>query len=486
MQLNQLLEDVSVIQHTGNLSTTIREVHFDSRRLAEGDLFVAVPGTQVDGHTFIDIAIEKGVHAIVCEQLPENPQPQISWVVVSRSQEALSKVMANFFGRPAEQLAIVGVTGTNGKTSVATLLHQLFQQLGQTAGLVSTVQYMVGNEVFLSSHTTPDARQLQELFAHMVEAGCEFCFMEVSSHALSQGRVAGVPFQAAAFTNLTHDHLDYHGTFANYRDAKKLLFDNLGKQATALINLDDKNGRFMVQNTRANVRTYALNRMADYQGRIIENGLSGLQMEINGHEVWFRLVGSFNAYNLLAVLGIAVELGFEEEEVLAGMSLLEGASGRFQRLQSPNGLTAIVDYAHTPDALENVLSTLQDVNQAEGKILTVVGCGGNRDKGKRPSMAKIATRFSDKVVLTSDNPRDEDPASILEEMKAGIDPDDLYKVLVIQDRREAIRVACQLADSQDLVLVAGKGHETYQEIRGVRHPFDDREVLRKAFEDLAR
>ncbi len=485
MLLQQLLTGIELRQTLGSTELEVHDFFFDSRKVSPNSLFVAIHGTQLDGHQFIEKAIAQGACAIICEHLPQDLQDAITYVIVADSQEALAKIAANYFGNPAEKLTVIGITGTNGKTSVATLLHSLFNKLGYMSGLVSTIKYLVGNEVFPASHTTPDPRQLHSMFAQMVEMGCEYCFMEVSSHALVQQRTAAIPFRVAVFTNITHDHLDYHGTFAEYIKAKKLLFDNLDKDAHALINTDDRNARVMVQNTQAKVKSFAVKRMADYRAKILENTFEGLQLQIDQREAWFRLVGSFNAYNLLAAYAVAVELGFEKDEILQKLSTLAGVEGRFESVRAEKtGKTAIVDYAHTPDALQNVLQTIKDVNQnhMQGKILTVIGCGGNRDAAKRPKMAKIAADYSDKVILTSDNPRNEEPQLILDQMDGGISLDQKFKVMRIENRREAIKVAIQLAQPQDIILVAGKGHETYQEVKGVRHPFDDREEVRKAFQ----
>ncbi len=483
MHLTHLFRHQPVIRREGTGDPVVSGVAFDSRKVAAGSLFVAVPGMQVDGHAFVEKAIEAGAKAVVLERMPDLRDPEVVYLQVENSARALAELSAAFYDYPARKLTMIGVTGTNGKTTVATLFYQLLAEMGETAGLVSTVAYRVGDEVLPASHTTPDPVQLQALFAQMVEAGCGFCCMEVSSHALHQQRVAGIPFKLAMFTNLTHDHLDYHGTFKNYLAAKKLLFDGLGTEAVAIVNADDRNHRVMVQNTAARFKTFALKRMAAYHGKLLENTLEGLRLEIDGREGWFRLRGSFNAANLLAVYAGAVELGFEPEEVLAGLSALPGAAGRFEVMQQPAAqLTAVVDYAHTPDALENVLQTLRDIHRGQGRVITVVGCGGNRDQAKRPEMARIAARLSEQVVLTSDNPRHEDPETIIAQMWAGIGLESRRQVLRITDRREAIRTACTLAQPGDLILVAGKGHETYQEIKGVRHPFDDRAELAKALE----
>ena len=487
MLLQQLLNGIAIKQSLGSTEVEVKDFFIDSRQIGPETLFVATIGTNVDGHQFIEKAIASGANAIVCEQLPQETQDSITYIVVKNSQEAFAKIAATFFGNPAQKLTIIGITGTNGKTSVATLLHSLFHRLGFMPGLVSTIRYLVGNEEFPASHTTPDPKQLHRMFAQMVELGSEYCFMEVSSHALVQQRTLGVPFRVAVFTNITHDHLDYHGTFAEYIKAKKLLFDNLDKDACAIINTDDRHAKVMVQNCQATVKTFAVKRMAAYRARILDNTFEGLQIRINDREAWFRLVGSFNAYNLLAAYAVARELGFEQEEILQKLSLVARVEGRFESLRAPQtGKTAIVDYAHTPDALKNVLQTIKDVNQnhMQGQVITVVGCGGNRDAEKRPKMAKIAADLSNKVILTSDNPRDEEPQSIIDQMEKGIPLDQKFKVMQIVNRREAIKVAVQLAQPQDIILIAGKGHETYQEVKGVRQPFDDREEVRKAFDLL--
>jgi len=482
MKLQELLRKVQIKQIQGNADVEINDFHFDSRKVEEGNLLIAEKGTQVDGHAFIDKAIAKGASSIIVEELPDHTAPGVTWVQVERSARALAQISANFYDNPAQKLKLIGITGTNGKSTSVTLLYQLFTALGIKAGLISTIENRIGDEGVSATHTTPDPKSLHSLFAKMLDAGCEYCFMEVSSHALHQDRVAGIPFRIAMFTNITHDHLLYHGSFKAYIQAKKMLFDGLGKESVAIINADDKNGKVMVQNTVAQVKFFALKRAVEYRTRVLANVLEGLHMKIGRSEVWFRLRGSFNAYNLLMVYACAVELGLEEEEVLRGMSMLEGAAGRFEVLRL-NKRTSIVDYAHTPDALKNVLSTIKDIHQGKGKIITVVGCGGNRDKAKRPKMAKIAADYSDKVILSSDNPRDEEPDQIIEEMYQGVSLPLRRKVLRISNRKEAIRTACQLAQEEDIVLVAGKGHETYQEIKGTRYPFDDREVLKEAMNE---
>lgn len=482
VNLSELMKDVPISAKIGDTDLDIADVQFDSRKVEKGHLFVATVGTQVDGHSFIDKAIKQGANAILCERLPEDPIPGITYLQVENSQRELSQVAANFYGRPAEALKMVGITGTNGKSTSVTLMHRLFNSLGIRSGLISTIVNKVGEEEFPSTHTTPDPKQLHRLFAEMRETGCEYCFMEVSSHALVQHRVHGISFHLAMFTNLTHDHLDYHKTFQEYLKAKKLLFDDLNPGAIAVVNVDDKNGRVMVQNTSATIRTYGLKRMADYRAKVLENTFEGLLMDIDGIETWFQLLGHFNAYNLLMVYAACRELGLGSGEALQALSALERVDGRFEVLRDQQrGIAGIVDYAHTPDALKNVLTTLRDILRESGKVLTVVGCGGDRDRQKRPVMAKIASDFSEQVILTSDNPRSEDPHQILSEMWEGVPISARRGVLKIENRREAIRTASQLASRGDVILVAGKGHETYQEIAGVRHPFDDREVLRETF-----
>lgn len=484
MKLASLLQDVPLQTSTGTLENEINGIAFDSRAVGPDHLFIAVKGTQVDGHAFIDKAIANGASTVLCEILPQTMQEGITYLQVENSRRELAHISANFYGRPAEQLIMVGITGTNGKSTSVTLLHQLFTRLGIKVGLLSTIRNLVGSQPLSATHTTPDPIQLHQLLAQMVEQGCEYCFMEVSSHALVQHRVTGIPFSLALFTNITHDHLDYHGSFREYILAKKLLFDHLRPTATAIVNVDDRNGMVMVQNTRAKVRKFGLKRMADYRARLVENTFEGLLLELDGDEVWFRMVGSFNAYNLLMVYAAARELELEKEEILPALSAIEGAEGRFQVFHSEaDHRIGIVDYAHTPDALQNVLQTIQDINQTQGRVITVVGCGGDRDRTKRPKMARIAADLSDQVILTSDNPRSEDPNAILAEMVKGVPVPAKRKVLQIENRREAIRTASQLAQARDIVLVAGKGHETYQEIKGVKHPFDDREELQQAFQE---
>ncbi len=440
-------------------------------------MFVAVVGVTVDGHRFIEQAIAKGAKVVVCEVLPEIVDEAITYLIVDNSAQALGVYANNFYEEPSKKLKLVGITGTNGKTTSATILHELFQHLGYQVGLLSTIENKINNKILDTKFTTPDALTINQLLDEMVEEGCDYCFMEVSSHAIEQGRVSGLHFEGAIFSNITHDHLDYHKTFDNYIKAKKKLFDNLPKTAFALTNKDDKRGIVMLQNCIANKQTYALNAMADFRARLVDNSFEGLLLEIENKEVWFRLTGAFNAYNLLAIYASAVLLGENEEDVLKYLSMIQPAKGRFEQLVSKDNIRAIVDYAHTPDALKNVLETIREIRVAGEKIITLIGCGGDRDAEKRPKMAGIASKLSDKVVLTSDNPRSEDPDKIIADMKKGIDLSNVRKCLSITDRREAIKTACMLAGPGDIVLVAGKGHEDYQEIKGVRHPFDDKKIL---------
>ncbi|MBO7100963.1 MAG: UDP-N-acetylmuramoyl-L-alanyl-D-glutamate--2,6-diaminopimelate ligase [Bacteroidales bacterium] len=477
MKLKDILKGIEA-QVTGPAELEVKDLQFDSRQVADGTLFVAQRGTKVDGHQFVSGAIEKGAVAIVCEELPEKLAKEVAYIKVSDSSEALGLMAANYYGHPSEQLKLIGITGTNGKTTTVTLLHRMFRMLGHHVGLVSTIVNKIDEEELPTGHTTPDALELNQLLRRMVDAGCEYCFMEVSSHAVVQHRIAGVRFSGAIFSNITHDHLDFHKTMANYIAAKKGFFDGLSEGAWALVNIDDKNGRVMVQNTRAEVHTYALQHAADFHCRLVEDTFEGMHLDINGQALWCRLVGRFNAYNLTAIYAAAVLCGADKQEVLRLLSLLEAAPGRFQYV-SGRGITAIVDYAHTPDALQNVIATINDIRRPTQLLITVVGCGGDRDRTKRPEMAKIAAEGSDKVVLTSDNPRTENPDTILDEMEAGLTAQQLSHVVRITDRRQAIRTACMMAKEGDIVLVAGKGHEKYQEVNGVRNHFDDVEELEK-------
>ena len=481
MKLSELFKNVEVLNVIGNIETEITGVNIDSRRIEAGHLFVAVVGTQTDGHQFIPKAIELGAKAILCETIPEARATGITYVQVSSTENAVGKVATQFYGDPSRKLTLVGVTGTNGKTTIATLLYNMFRQFGHKCGLLSTVCNYIEGKAIPTSHTTPDPIELNQLLAQMVEAGCEYAFMECSSHAIAQKRIGGLRFKGGIFTNLTRDHLDYHKTFENYRDAKKAFFDGLGKEAFAIVNADDKNGLFMVQNTKAQVKTYSIRSMADFKAKIIECHFEGMYLDINGKEVGVQFIGKFNVSNLLAVYGAAVMLGKKPEDILVVLSTLKSVNGRLEPIHSPEGYTAIVDYAHTPDALENVLNAIHEVLNGKGKVITVCGAGGNRDKGKRPLMAQEAVKQSDKVIITSDNPRFEEPQDIINDMLAGLDAKQMKKVLSISDRREAIRTACMLAEKGDVILIAGKGHEDYQEIKGVKHHFDDKEVVREIF-----
>ena len=477
MKLSELLKNIKPTAIVGDSEREVTGIEIDSRKVAAGGLFVAMKGTQVDGHRFIEKAVEQGAVAVLCEDLPE----KMPFVQVESTEEAVGPVATVFFGEPSLRLKLVGVTGTNGKTTIATLLYNMFRQFGHKCGLLSTVCNYIEDEAIPASHTTPDAIELNRLLAKMVESGCEYAFMECSSHAIAQQRIGGLQFAGGLFTNLTRDHLDYHKTFENYRDAKKKFFDDLPKSAFAITNADDKNGTFMVQNTRAQVKTYSTRSMADFRARLLECHFEGMYLEIDGREVGVQFIGKFNVSNLLAVYGAAVMLGKQPEEILVAMSTLKSVNGRLEPVHSPDGFTAIVDYAHTPDALENVLNAIHEVLDGKGKVITVCGAGGNRDKGKRPLMAQEAVRQSDRVIITSDNPRFEEPQAIIDDMLVGLDAKQMKKVLSIVDRREAIRTACMMAEKGDVVLIAGKGHEDYQEIQGVKHHFDDKEVVREMF-----
>ncbi|MCK5857466.1 MAG: UDP-N-acetylmuramoyl-L-alanyl-D-glutamate--2,6-diaminopimelate ligase [Bacteroidales bacterium] len=476
-RLIDILNNVDTIEIVGNSDCDINQIQFDSRRVATFDLFVAVSGTQVDGHEYISQCIDNGAIAIVCEQIPSSTIKNICYVKVENSALALGQMASNFYGQPSSKLKLIGITGTNGKTSTVTMLFNLFQGLGYHVGMLSTVSNRIGNKEISATHTTPDAVSLNALLQDMVNDGCDYCFMEVSSHAIVQNRTAGLDFTGGVFSNITHDHLDFHKTFNEYIKAKKAFFDGLSKDAFALTNIDDKNGMVMLQNSPARKLSYGLNSLADYKARIIENGFSGLHLEINSKELYVPVVGKFNAYNILAVYGVAMELGADEMEVLQQLSIISTAEGRFEYLQSDNGIFAIVDYAHTPDALKNVLATINDIREGNEQLICVVGAGGDRDKSKRPEMAEIAADMSSRLILTSDNPRTENSEDILNDMEVGIPVDRKRITLRISDRKEAIRTAVALAQPGDIVLVAGKGHEKYQEINGVRHHFDDKEIL---------
>lgn len=481
MKLQELLKNVKPIAIVGNADTDITGVNIDSRKIEKGHLFVAQKGTQVDGHQFIGKAIAQGATAVLCEDMPEEKAEGVTYVQVESTEDAVGKVTTLFYGDPSKKLHLVGVTGTNGKTTIATLLYNMFRKMGHKCGLLSTVCNYIEDEAIPADHTTPDPIELNMLLARMVEAGCEYAFMECSSHAIAQKRIGGLKFEGGIFTNLTRDHLDYHKTFENYRDAKKAFFDGLPKSAFAITNADDKNGMVMVQNTKATVKTYSVRQIADFRARIIEMHFAGMYLEMDGHEVGVQFIGKFNVSNLLAVYAAARMLGKQPEDILVAMSTLHSVNGRLEPIQSPEGFTAIVDYAHTPDALENVLNAIHEVLDGKGRVITVCGAGGNRDKGKRPIMAQEAVRQSDQVIITSDNPRFEEPQDIINDMLAGLNDQQLKKVISIADRREAIKTACTLARKGDVILIAGKGHEDYQEIRGVKHHFDDKEVVRDIF-----
>ncbi len=475
--LKDILYKVRLLSVAGTTDLTINAIQFDSRKIKEGDVFVAMPGTQVDGHIFIPKAIALGAKVIVCEQLPADIQPQLTYIHTDNSAQALGFMASNFHDNPSAKLKLIAVTGTNGKTTTVTLLYKLFRELGYNVGLLSTVQNQINEQVVEATHTTPDALQLNALLRKMLKADCTHVFMEASSHAIEQSRMTGLHISGAVFSNISHDHLDYHKTFDAYIKAKKKLFDNLPVDAFALTNTDDKRGTVMLQNCKANKYTYSLKSMANYKAKVITNSLQGLELTIDGREVWFKLIGYFNAYNLLAVYAVAHLLEEDSIEVLTAMSNIALKNGRFEQIPNQAEITAIVDYAHTPDALENVLKTIDNIRTGNEQVLTVIGCGGNRDTTKRPLMAEIACKLSDKVILTSDNPRNEQPEQIIEDMSKGVSPALIRKVTKLTDRKEAIKLACSFAQKGDIILVAGKGHETYQEIKGVKHHFDDKEVL---------
>ena len=479
--LKELLGDIQILDQKGTDQIDVRGLSFDSRKVEPGFLFFAIKGTTSDGHQYIDMAASKGAVAVICETMPEIVAQGVTCIVVPNAAIALGEMASAFYGRPSEKLKLVGVTGTNGKTTTVTLLYRIALDLGYKAGLISTISYRINDTELPASHTTPDQLQLNQLMKRMVDEGCEYCFMEVSSHSVDQHRIAGLDFDGAVFSNITHDHLDYHKTFDAYIKAKKLFFDGLKPEAFAITNIDDKNGNVMLQNTKARKITYSLRSMADHKCKILESHFDGTLMVIDGEEVWTRFVGKFNAYNLLAVYTVALSLGFDKVEILKELSKIEPVDGRFEVFRSVEGTYAIVDYAHTPDALKNVLSTIDEIRSKNEQLICVAGAGGDRDKTKRPEMAAIACAISDKVILTSDNPRTEDPLMILKDMEAGVDPASRKKVLTIADRREAIKTAVMLARPGDIILIAGKGHEPYQEIMGVKHHFDDREEVKKIF-----
>ena len=482
MKLSKLLKYVKPIAIIGDADVEIQGVNIDSRKIEDGHLFVAIKGTQTDGHRFIPKALELGATAVLCEDMPETCQEGVTYVQVASTEDAVGPVATVFYGEPSQTLKLVGVTGTNGKTTIATLLYNMFRKFGHKCGLLSTVCNYIEGEPIPADHTTPDPIELNKLLHQMVEAGCEYAFMECSSHAIAQKRIGGLKFTGGLFTNLTRDHLDYHKTFENYRDAKKAFFDELPKDAFAITNADDKNGLVMVQNCKAKIKTYSIRQMSDFRARIIECHFEGMYLEINGREVGVQFIGKFNVSNLLAVYGAAVMMGKRPEDVLVVLSTLKSVAGRLEPIRSQDGVTAIVDYAHTPDALENVLNAIHEVlDGKQGKVITVCGAGGNRDKGKRPLMAQEAVKQSDRVIITSDNPRFEEPQDIINDMLAGLTAQQMKKVMSITDRREAIKTATMLAQKGDVILIAGKGHEDYQEIKGVKHHFDDREVVKEIF-----
>ena len=482
--LKDILYKVTINKVVGSTSVEIHDIHFDSRRVESKDVFVAIRGSVVDGHEYIDKAIESGAVAIICETIPENFGSGITYIEVDNANKALAFMAANYYENPSENLKLIGVTGTNGKTTVATLLYSLFKKAGYKVGLLSTVKILVDDVEYKATHTTPDSLTINNYLAKMSTVGVEYCFMEVSSHGIHQYRAEGLRFEGGIFTNLSHDHLDYHKTFAEYRDVKKRFFDSLSEKAFALVNIDDKNGLVMLQNTKARKLTYALKSYADYRAQILENQFSGLLLKINDVEVWTKLIGNFNAYNLLAIYATADLLGLDQQEVLRLLSELESVNGRFQYLISNESITAIVDYAHTPDALKNVLETINSIRTKNEELITVVGCGGDRDKTKRPKMGHIASELSTKVIFTSDNPRSEKPEAIIEDIEKGVEPQNFKKVLSITDRKQAIKTACQMAKPDDIILIAGKGHETYQEIKGERFDFDDFKIVREFLMEL--
>lgn len=481
MLLKELLKTVGRYEITGSEEIEINGIEIDSRNIKEGNAFIAIKGTQADGHNYIGKAIELGASAVVCENLPETTADNVTYVTVNDTEDAVGKIATTFYGNPTDKLDLVGVTGTNGKTTIATLLYNMFRAFGYKVGLISTVCNYIDNEAIPTEHTTPDPITLNKLLGKMADEGCKYAFMEVSSHSVAQKRIGGLKFAGGIFTNLTRDHLDYHKTVENYLKAKKAFFDGLPKTAFALTNADDKNGLVMVQNTKAKVATYSLRTMADFKGKVLEDGFEGMLMDINNTEVNVQFIGKFNAYNLLAVYGATYLLGKKPEDILLQLSTLRPVNGRFDSMRSPKGYTAIVDYAHTPDALVNVLNAIHDVLKGRGNVITVVGAGGNRDKGKRPIMAQESVKQSDKVIITSDNPRFEEPQDIINDMLAGLNKEEMKKVLAITDRKEAIRTACMLANQGDVILIAGKGHENYQDIKGVKYHFDDKEIVKEIF-----
>lgn len=479
MNLEKLLANIPVLKTKGSLDKEISMLAFDSRKAVENSLYVAIKGVLADGHSFINSAIEKGAKAIVCETLPEISQNDVTYILVENSSKALGHLASNFYDNPSQKLNLVGVTGTNGKTTVTTLLFDIFKNLGYQSALISTVEYRIADEVIPSTHTTPDVIRLNEMLAKAVEEGCEYAFMEVSSHGIVQDRIEGLHFKVAGFTNITRDHLDYHKTFDNYLAAKKRFFDELEASAVAITNADDKNGNVMLQNTKASRKSFAMKTMADFHGKLLEVDFNGMLLNFNGKEFWTTLTGKFNVYNLLLAYGIAMELGMKENEILQAISKLHRVNGRFETLKSDSGIFFVVDYAHTPDALENILDSINEIRTKNERLICVFGCGGDRDHGKRPQMGKIASQKATVAIITSDNPRTEDPTAIIKEIETGVEPQNFNKYISIPDRKEAIKMAIKFAEPKDIVLVAGKGHETYQEINGVKHHFDDKEVIRE-------
>ncbi|WP_292011033.1 UDP-N-acetylmuramoyl-L-alanyl-D-glutamate--2,6-diaminopimelate ligase [Chryseobacterium sp.] len=486
MQLIELLNRIPTIEIHGESNRDVSELVFDSRKAIENSLYIAMRGTVVDGHSFIASSVEKGATTIVCEEFPESLNENVTYVKVKDSSKALGHLASNFYGNPSHNLKLVGVTGTNGKTSTATLLFDVFKNLGYSAVLLSTVEIRIGDDVIPATHTTPDVITINQILAKAVESGCEYAFMEVSSHGIAQNRIEGLHFHIAGFTNITHDHLDYHKTFEEYLKTKKRFFDTLEETAIAITNLDDKNGNVMLQNTKAKKKSYALKTIADYHGKILEVDFNGMLLNFNGKEFWTTLTGKFNVYNLLLVFGIASELGFEQDEILQAISKLQRVSGRFETFKSDGGIFFVVDYAHTPDALENILDSINEIRTKNERLITVFGCGGDRDHSKRPEMGNIATKKSTLAIITSDNPRTEDPSQIIKEIEAGVEPQNFSKYTSIPDRKEAIKMAIKFAEPKDIVLVAGKGHETYQEINGVKHHFDDKEVINELWKLMSK
>ncbi len=486
MNLNIILNKIPLLEVIGSLDIEISNIAFDSRKMTTDGLYIAVKGTATDGHQFITSAIDSGAKAVVCEMLPEVLVENITYIRVKDSNHALGQIASNFYGNPSEKLSLVGVTGTNGKTSVSTLLFDVFKNLGYPSALISTVEYRIVDEVLPSTHTTPDIITLNKILAQAIEKGCEYAFMEVSSHGIHQGRINGLNFKVAGFTNLTHDHLDYHKTFLEYLNTKKKFFDDLPETAIAITNIDDKNGLVMLQNTKATKKTYAQKTLADYHGKLLEVDFNGMLLNFNGKEVWTTLTGKFNVYNLLLVFAIVKELGFEETEILTAISKLKRVNGRFETFKSDGGIVFVVDYAHTPDALENILDSINEIRTKNERLITVFGCGGDRDREKRPEMGKVATQKSTLAIITSDNPRTEDPSQIIKEIEAGVEAQNFSKYTTIPDRKEAIKMAIKFAEPRDIVLVAGKGHETYQEINGVRHHFDDKEVIEELWKAMSK